>query len=146
MVSLSSSVIAGACLRSGRTAVLLRMAMGFCILGLHRSLAVLLRDPGTMKGIGQRAADMSKKLAGAVLPGAGQSKGPAGLLRYLESAQARGSQVLMQHADRVFPDHVARARHRKGGDRHAAGERLQLNDPEGVGPARKYEHVRSRQV
>src|SRR6516162_3241327 len=60
-----------------------------------------------MKGIGQRAADMSKKLAGAVFPGTGQRKRPAGLLRYLESAQARGSQVLMQHADRVFPDHVA---------------------------------------
>src|SRR3974377_2009714 len=99
-----------------------------------------------MKGIGQRTADMPKKLAGAVLPGTGESKGPACLLRYLESAQARGSQVLVQDANRVLPDHVARARHQKRGARAAAGKRPQLNDPERVGPARKYEHVRGRQV
>src|SRR3974377_521814 len=99
-----------------------------------------------MKAIGERAADVSKKLAAAVLPGQGEGKCPAGLFRYLESAKARGSQVLVQHADRILPDHVARTRHRKGGDRHAAGERLQLNDSERVGPAWKYEHVRGRQV
>ena len=41
----------------------------------------------------------------------------------------------------LFADHVLRAGHRKGRDRNAAGERLELHDAERVGPARKHEHV-----
>ena len=46
----------------------------------------------------------------------------------------------------LLADHVQRAGHRKGRDRHAAGERLELHDPERVGPAGKDEDVGSREM
>ena len=46
----------------------------------------------------------------------------------------------------MIRDHVERPRHRKGGNRRAAGQRLELHDAERIGAARKHEDVRSRQM
>ena len=59
--------------------------------------------------------------------------------------QAR-PQIFVQHADRIVADDVFRPGHRKGGDRHAAGQRFELHDAEGVGAAREHEDVRRRQM
>ena len=59
----------------------------------------------------------------------------------LQRLEAGDAQILVQHADRMVADDVLRPGDRKGRDRHAAGQRLELHDAERVGPARKYEDV-----
>ena len=76
-----------------------------------------------------------------VLPGMGQRKGAAGLARDSSAREAGGAQIVVEHADRAVADHVLRAGDREGRDRHAAGQRLELHDAEGVGVAWKDEHV-----
>ena len=69
-----------------------------------------------------------------------QSRGrPAA--RSLSAARQAARKILVQRADRRGADHVARPGHGKRRDRQAAGERLQQNQAEGVGLARKHEDV-----
>ena len=79
---------------------------------------------------------------GACSPRAAEREVAACLARKLQRAKAGHTQILVQHADHTAADDIAWAHHGVRRNRHAAGERLELNDAERVGPARKYEHVR----
>ena len=58
-----------------------------------------------------------------------------------ERGQCGRAQILVEHAGAAVADHIERARHRIGRDRHARGERLEHHEAECVGAARKDEHV-----
>ena len=57
------------------------------------------------------------------------------------AAQAGGAQVLVERTDFRIGDHVERAGHGIGRDRHAGGQRLDHHQAERVGAAREDEAV-----
>src|SRR4030081_4003613 len=73
-------------------------------------------------------AQIADELSCAVFPGTLERKTPAGFAGDAERADAGASQVGVQGAHRGIRNHVQRAGHRKGSDRGAAGQRLELND------------------
>src|SRR5215467_15598939 len=96
------------------------------------------------RGVGavtQDLIDMTEELARAGVPRARQRKIAAGRARDVERFEARDLEILMQHAHRMATDYVARAGHRIGRDRNAAGERLELHNAERVGLAWEHEHI-----
>src|SRR5262245_53295541 len=96
----------------------------------------------TVRLMHRDAAHMRDELAGACSPRTADREVAACLARKLQRAKAGDTQILVQHADHTAADDIAWAHHGVRRNRHAAGERLELNDPESAGPARKYEHVR----
>ena len=64
--------------------------------------------------------------------------------RNLQRLQAGRAQILVQNADRCRADHVAWTGDRKGGNRQAAGQRLQQHQAKRVGLAGKYENIGGR--
>src|ERR1041384_7081459 len=89
----------------------------------------------------ERGVDMRDELARARVPRARQRESATGFARDVQRAEARRTQIVVEHAYRVAADHVARTHYREGCDRNAAGKRLELHHAERVGPARKDEHV-----
>ena len=59
----------------------------------------------------------------------------------LSALEAGGAQILVQHARLRIADHIARTGDRIRRHRQAAGHGLQQHQAEGVGLARKHEHI-----
>lgn len=78
----------------------------------------------------------------ALGPGHAQGKAARGRAGAVERSETGAPEIGVERADRRIADDVARRGGRKGRDRHAAGERLEENEPERVGQARKHEDVR----
>ena len=78
------------------------------------------------------------------LPGVGGGEFDAIFPRNLQRLQAGRAQILVQDADRRRADHVARPGDRKGGNRQAAGQRLQQHQAKRVGLAGKHEDIGGR--
>ena len=96
---------------------------------------------------GRNATHMVEELRRARAPRELQRMLPTGLPRTVSSASRQAlPQIVVEHANRRIADHVLGSRHRKGGNGHAARQRFELDDAEGVGPARKHEHVGSGHV
>ena len=89
---------------------------------------------------------MAQELACAHLPGMVERERAAVAAGDAERSEAGLPQVVVQHAYRMAADDIPRAGDRIGRHRHAAGQRLQLHDAEGVGLAGEHEHVGRRQV
>src|SRR6516164_910396 len=85
---------------------------------------------------------MRNELQRALFPGLGKRKGAAGRARNRQSFEAGGFEVLVEHADRIAADYVARSRNGIGRNRYAAGQCLELNEAKSIGPAWKHEHIR----
>ena len=66
--------------------------------------------------------------------------------RNAQSLEASGFEILVEHADRIAADYVLRSRNGVCGDRDPTGQRLELNDAERVGSARKHKYVRGRKM
>ena len=58
-----------------------------------------------------------------------------------ERGETGRAEIVAERAGAAFADHVERPGDRIGGDRHAARQRLDQHDAEGVGPRREDEHV-----
>ena len=106
------------------------------------------RHPGAWRAMAacRHLLDVPDELARAVFPGVSQRECAAGCARNPQRLEAGDAQIVVQHADRIVADDVLRPGDRKGGDRNAAGQRLELHDAERVGPARKHEDVGRRQM
>jgi hypothetical protein len=89
---------------------------------------------------------MRNELQRAAFPGLGQRKRAAGRARNRQSLEAGRFEILVEHADRIAPNHVLWSRNGVRGNRHAAGQCLELNDAECVGLAGKHEHVCRRDM
>ena len=75
-------------------------------------------------------------------PGEALDVGAAARAVAPQGRHRRAAKVLVQHAGAARrPDDVERPGLRKGGDRRAAGHRLQDHQPEGVGARREHRHV-----
>src|SRR2546430_4651339 len=116
-----------------------------CYLALDCSAAYGARTGDDGRGPRQQARlqdrEIADELPRAVLPGAFQRKGTAGLARHGQRTQTGGAQIVVQRTDRMIGDHVERAGDGECRNRRTAGKRLELHDAEGIGEARKYEHV-----
>jgi len=78
------------------------------------------------------------------MPGMAGGERDAGLPRDPQRLDAGGMQILVQDADRRSADHVAGPGDRKSGNRQAASQRLEQDEPKGVGLAREHENIRRR--
>src|SRR5689334_6488857 len=89
---------------------------------------------------------MAEELGGAGVPGKAERMGTAGRARDRQRPQAGLLQILVERASATVADDIAWACDGIGGHGHSAGQRLELNDAEGVGPAWKDENVGRRHV
>src|SRR6266545_4076700 len=115
-------------------------AMGMvltCYLVLDGSAAYGTRTGDDGRGPRQKAGledgEIADELPRAVLPGAFQRKGAAGLARHGQRTQTRGTQIVVQRADRMIGNHIERTGNRKCRNRRTAGKRLELHDAKGIG-------------
>ena len=106
----------------------------------NRPLALVLEKAYQRKGVGH-GSEVGEELPGGRFPGKVLGVAAAGGARQGEGALHRLGQIPVQGADLALAHHVLGSRHRKGGDRQAAGERLQHHQAEGVGEAGEDEHV-----
>ena len=89
---------------------------------------------------------MRNKLQCAAFPGLGKRKRAARGARNSESPEAGRFEILVEHADGIAADHVQWSRNGVCSNRNATGQRLELNDAECVGSARKHKYVCRRKM
>jgi len=89
---------------------------------------------------------MRNELQCALFPGLGQCKPAAGRARNRQCLEAGRFEIFGENADRVAANHILWSRDGVRGNRHAAGQRFELNDAECVGSAREREHVCRRKM
>ena len=89
---------------------------------------------------------MRNKLQCAAFPGLGKRKRPARGARNAESLKAGRFEILVEHANGIAADHIQWSRNGVCGNRNAAGQRLELNNAECVGSARKHKYVCRRKM
>jgi len=95
---------------------------------------------------GLAGAHMRQKLVGAGVPGVfeGILAATAGI--DLQSIERRLGQILAEPASHPVQDDIDRALHGKRRHRDPAGECLDDNESEGIGPAREHKYIRARDM